>query len=123
MPQKRKRPCSGVLGLTGLMALFACLVLPPVASALPAAQTPPAATPPSADSRFSEDDAAVRINRGAVLKDEGNDTAAAAGQAQEGGSGPTLVIGIGNIIAPNRAAGSIVNQTEIRNSTVIIQTR
>ena len=80
----------------------------------PAAAGQVAGSSQSADARFSAFDAAVRANRGAMLNSGGNECASA-----KIGSAPP--VGIGNVYTQGGATGPIVNQTEIHNSTIIIQ--
>ena len=89
-------------------ALLLCLVLSPAALAAPPIIRPAPAMP-TAGPRFGGTSTAARISRNSssdrnIMLNRG-------------------VVGIGNVSTNGAAAGTIVTQTEIRNSTIIIQSK
>ncbi len=99
-----------------IMALLVCFASSPATlTADPLVTRAP--TPPSADVRFSAPDMAARINRNAMLNNS-NECASATVK-----SASPSVVGIGNVYTKGATTGAIVNQTEIHNSTIIIQNK
>ncbi len=96
--------------------LLACLAMSPAVLAAGSSATRQISTTPSVDLRFSDYDMAIRSNRNAMLNN--NECASVTVQ-----SSPSTVIGIGNVYVQGAPTGPIVNQTEIHNSTIIIQNK
>ena len=105
----REKKIAFVVLLVCLLSPLATLAAPPVPGQ--------ASVVPPVEPHFNDYDAAMRINRKAMLNSS-NECASATFQ-----NAPSTVVGIGNVHANGASTGSIVNQTEIRSSTIILQTK
>lgn len=85
---------------------------PAAADAAPEART----ASPSSDARFGPFDAGIRANRETMLRGGG------AGQ-ESSAAGRAPAVGIGTVTTHGGRGGGVVNQTEIRNSTIVIQNK
>lgn len=112
VPARTAHKAGGLLWFFWSALLFGCLV--GGAAVADGVATGAQGAPPPPEARFGYFDAGVRANREAMLRGR------SAGGISTLGGGPPAV-GIGTVTTQGGGASSIVNQTEIHGSTIVIQ--